>query len=329
MVGFSSEFSRDYFIFEFVAMNRYIQAKVGHIYRYRFVVNGVGGTEMVQAGIIVLYFLYISVMAYIICSNYKKAQRLKSMSEDFLMAIHDIKNFSTNIDASGQVLNAVIKAKNDGIKPDNILKHVEVITSNCREMNRLIESIARTIRLHESNDDRVDCEDIVALVDEAVKICEFYAKKNNILLEVETQWTVKFAELDKGKFIRILSNLIMNGVKYSNYHGRVTVSVYGDNDWIMVSVKDCGKGMNEEELKQVFKKHYRGKNTADVSDISLGIGLYSSQQLARSMGGKIIAESQKDHGSVFTLMLPMKGYHKRKIWNVFTTKKRIDEKTSV
>jgi len=284
---------------------------------------------MVQAGIIVLYFLYISVMAYIIYNNYKKAQRLKFMSEGFLMAIHDIKNYSTNIDASGQVLKAAIKAKNTGIKSDSILKHVEVITNNCREMNRLIESFTTTIKLNESNNDNVDREDIVALVDEAVKICEFYAKKNNILLEVENQWIEKYAELDKGKFIRILSNLIMNGVKYSCEHGRVTVSVYGDDNWIMVSVKDNGKGMNEEELKQVFKKHYRGKNNADITDISLGIGLYSSQQLARSMGGKIIAESQKDQGSVFTLMLPMKGYHKRRIWNIFTSSKSVDEGTSV
>jgi len=267
-------------------------------------------------------------MVYIIYNNYKKAQKLKFMSEGFLMAIHDIKNFSTNIDATGQVLKAAVKAKNDGIKNDNILKHVEVITSNCREMNKLIESCTKAVKLYENNS-RVEHEDIVALAGEAVKLCEFYARKKNIQLEVETQWTEKWVELDNSKFIRILSNLIMNGVKYSNDHGKVTISICGDDDWIKVSVKDRGKGMDDEELKQVFRKHYRGQGTDGVTDISLGIGLYSSQQLARSMGGKIAAESQKDQGSVFTLMLPMKEYHKRKIWNILISNKRIDGETSV
>jgi signal transduction histidine kinase len=284
---------------------------------------------MVQAGTIVLYFLYISVMVYIIYNNYRKAQKLKSMSEGFLMAIHDIKNFSTNIDATGQVLNAAVKAKYDSIKPGNISKHIEVITSNCREMNKLIESFTKAIKQDESDEYGVDYENIIPLVHEAVKICEFYAKKNNILLEVETQWTEKWAKLDKGKFIRILSNLIMNGVKYSNEYGRVIVSVGGDDEWVMVSVKDSGKGMNDEELEKVFKKHYRGKDTVDAADISFGIGLYGSQQLARSMGGKIVAESIKDQGSIFTLILPLKGSLVRRICNIPISNKRVDKETSV
>lgn len=285
---------------------------------------------MVQAGAIIFYSLYIGIMAYIIFKNYEKAKRLKKMSESFLLAIHDIKNYSTNIDAAGQLLKAAANNKSGKLTIDNVSNHIDVIIGNCKEMNGLIESCSKAIKLWEHKDKEIlTNEDIVSLIDEAVKLSKYYSKKKNIGLEVKTKWTEKFVELDKSKFIRILSNLIMNGVKYTNENGRVSISADEEDDWIKICVKDTGKGMNHQELRKIFNKHYSGSNHMGGTDISLGVGLYGSKQLARSMGGWIDAKSVEGEGSEFTLVLPMKSIHRKNILG-FTIKNKIfNNKTSV
>ncbi|WP_175548344.1 sensor histidine kinase [Lutispora thermophila] len=286
--------------------------------------------KMVQAATVILYSLYIGIMAYIIVKNYENARRLKETSERFLLAIHDIKNYSTNIDATGQLLKAAVNSKYGSLAADNLSSHIDVIIGNCKEMNGLIESFSRTIKLWEYSDKGNQVyEDVVSLIDEAVKLSKYYAKKKNVQLEVKSRWSEKLVELDKIKFIRILSNLIMNGVKYSSENGRVLISMDEDNDWIRIHVKDNGKGMNKQELSRVFKKHYRGNSKTDEADISFGIGLYGSKQLARSMDGRIEAKSVEGEGSEFTLILPLKSIHRKNILGITIPNKILNKKTSV
>jgi len=261
----------------------------------------IGGAEMVQASVIVLYFIYLVFIMYIIFLNYSKTKRLKKMNETFLMVIHDIKNYSANIDAAGQFLLA--KAYNEN--NSSMVKHLNIITNNIKEMNGLMESYSKSIKLAETKKENINEAEIVSLVNEAVKLCTFYARRKNIIIEVDSPWPDKIVKLDKSKFIRILSNLIMNAVKYSDENGKIKISIYQDGNFINISIADNGKGMSKNELRNVFKKFYRAEKD-DSNEINLGIGLYGSKKLAKSMGGEIFVESIEGEGSIFTLRIPIK-----------------------
>jgi len=261
----------------------------------------IGGAEMVQASVIVLYFIYLVFIMYIIFLNYSKTKRLKKMNETFLMVIHDIKNYSANIDAAGQFLLA--KAYNEN--NSSMVKHLNIITNNIKEMNGLMESYSKSIKLAETKKENINEAEIVSLVNDAVKLCTFYARRKNIIIEVDSPWPDKIVKLDKSKFIRILSNLIMNAVKYSDENGKIKISIYQDGNFINISIADNGKGMSKNELRNVFKKFYRAEKD-DSNEINLGIGLYGSKKLAKSMGGEIFVESIEGEGSIFTLRIPIK-----------------------
>jgi PAS domain S-box-containing protein len=109
--------------------------------------------------------------------------------------------------------------------------------------------------------------------------------------------------LDNNHIREIIDNLVENAIKYTP-KGDVVVDVTGDEDHVVVSVKDSGIGIPAEDMPHLFQKFYRvdNKDTRDIG--GTGLGLYLSRRLAEIMGGRIWAESVYTRGSTFYVELP-------------------------
>lgn len=109
--------------------------------------------------------------------------------------------------------------------------------------------------------------------------------------------------LDNDHIREILSNLVENAIKYTP-QGEIIVDINGDEDHVVISVKDSGIGIPTEDLGHLFQKFYRvdNKNTREIG--GTGLGLYLSRRLAEIMGGRIWVDSTYGHGSTFFLELP-------------------------
>jgi signal transduction histidine kinase len=99
-------------------------------------------------------------------------------------------------------------------------------------------------------------------------------------------------------------NLLTNAVKYSPQRTEVTVSGLQDGAHIRISVKDQGIGMDQKEVKQIFRKFYRTRKAEESGEAGTGIGLSIVQQIVEQHGGRIEVTSQPGAGSCFTLVLP-------------------------
>jgi len=112
---------------------------------------------------------------------------------------------------------------------------------------------------------------------------------------------------------RILKNLLSNAFKFTN-QGSVTFEVCSlsteelehtnmDTDKaIAFNIHDTGIGIPKDQLKSIFERHKRTKNTKDGS----GLGLHICQKLSHSIGGKIEVKSKVNEGSTFILYIPAK-----------------------
>jgi signal transduction histidine kinase len=103
-------------------------------------------------------------------------------------------------------------------------------------------------------------------------------------------------------------NLLTNAVKYSPQHTEVRVCAWLDvsrgTPWACVAVKDQGIGMDQKEVKQIFRKFYRTRTAEESGEAGTGIGLSIVQQIVEQHGGHIDVVSQLGAGSCFTLVLP-------------------------
>jgi hypothetical protein len=109
--------------------------------------------------------------------------------------------------------------------------------------------------------------------------------------------------LDNDHIREIINNLVDNAIKYTT-RGEVLIDVTGDDERVIISVKDSGIGIPAEDMQHLFQKFYRvdDKNTRDIG--GTGLGLYLCRRLAEIMGGRIWAESIYSRGSTFFVELP-------------------------
>jgi len=109
--------------------------------------------------------------------------------------------------------------------------------------------------------------------------------------------------LDNDHIREVANNLIENAIKYTPM-GEVVVDVNGDDDHVVISVKDSGIGIPVEDMPHLFQKFYRVDNINTREIGGTGLGLYLSRRLAEIMGGRIWADSAYGSGSTFYVELP-------------------------
>lgn len=117
-----------------------------------------------------------------------------------------------------------------------------------------------------------------------------------------------FVQADKGRIIQVISNLLSNAVKFTQ-KGTISISLerkkddnYSNNDYVVISVKDTGQGIDPEILPKLFTKF------ATKSQTGTGLGLFISKSIVESHGGKIWAENNQDtKGATFSFSLPTSG----------------------
>lgn len=113
---------------------------------------------------------------------------------------------------------------------------------------------------------------------------------------------------DEGKLKLILINLVSNAIKFTPSGGKIAVNCVEDDDNVRIQVRDTGCGIPADELERVFEPFVQLQRPLaapnEGSGGGTGLGLAISRDLARGMGGRIFAESQRTQGSVFTLELP-------------------------
>jgi PAS domain S-box-containing protein len=113
---------------------------------------------------------------------------------------------------------------------------------------------------------------------------------------------------DKQKLVQILLNVLSNAVKFTPADGRISVSTARISEELAaISVSDTGLGMSPEELLLVFEPYVQFDNALSREHKGTGLGMPISREMARAMGGDLVATSLQGAGSIFTLTLPLAG----------------------
>lgn len=106
---------------------------------------------------------------------------------------------------------------------------------------------------------------------------------------------------------RVMNNLVTNAIKYSPAKSKIEISVgiTEDNDFVKVSVKDEGIGIEKDVLDRVFDRFYRTENTTHTVK-GTGLGLYLVKTaIEKQHQGKVFVESEINVGSTFSFILPV------------------------
>ena len=110
---------------------------------------------------------------------------------------------------------------------------------------------------------------------------------------------------DPTRAVQILTNLLVNALRYTPAPGRVEVAVSREESMIAFRVSDTGVGLSPEQLAHIFERFYRVDKSRSRAFGGSGIGLTIAQSLAQAMDGEIRVDSVSlGQGSSFILELP-------------------------
>jgi len=126
-------------------------------------------------------------------------------------------------------------------------------------------------------------------------------KKQTINFDFEEESLDLYA--DSLEIKRVIMNLLSNAVNYTGEYGQIIVSSRLNNDTVIISFIDNGKGLSKQEMATLFNKYQ--SFAKKFRQVGTGLGLYLSKQIIESHGGTISVISEEASGSVFTVKLPI------------------------
>ncbi|MDX9881497.1 MAG: ATP-binding protein [Prolixibacteraceae bacterium] len=146
--------------------------------------------------------------------------------------------------------------------------------------------------------------DIVKLTEDAFELEQPLAHLQKISLEFNPRPDKPvMVRADKKRIMEVMTNLIVNGIKYGKKKGFVKVAFYDLHDLVMVEVADNGIGIAKNDLPRVFERFYRVDKSRSREQGGTGLGLSIVKHIIEAHGQTINVKSVIEEGTTFTFTL--------------------------
>jgi two-component system phosphate regulon sensor histidine kinase PhoR len=146
---------------------------------------------------------------------------------------------------------------------------------------------------------------IVDLVQSVFDLLEMVADKKNIILMFDSKYNKAINVFaDQEKIQQVLSNLIVNSIKYGKENGTTEVTIEDlVDDKIIVRIRDNGEGIEKQNIPRLFERFFRVDKSGARSEGGSGLGLSIVKHIIEAHGEKIYVESEFGIGSEFSFTL--------------------------
>lgn len=245
-------------------------------------------------------------------SNAKESRELSSAFNSMLGRLDDSfkkeKEFTDDASHELRTPLAVIKAESEyalGSIDDRaeVEQSLSAIIKETDRMTRLISSLLELSRVDKGsikiNKSRFSLSSMLEGLSEEMSQM---ARERNLSFSSTLEEGI-FVYADEDMIIRSVINLINNAISYSKENGHIDLLLKRNESFAIISVKDDGIGISEEDQKRIFDRFFQVDKARSSS--SSGLGLALVKEMAALNNVTISVESKLGYGSVFTLSIPI------------------------
>lgn len=264
-----------------------------------------------KIGYVLLFLLALGLLLrYVIRRSEKKhAKAIDELNSKKEIEIHEAKiNFFTMIAHEirtpvSLIIGPLEKIMQSTHIPINERQELEIIDRNSQRLLFLVNQLLDFRKVEQK-------EIRMKFTSQSIKelmqaVCERFSptlQQNGVSFSVTYPDEHFHADVDKEALTKVLSNLLTNANKYTQSMIEVHFQEHPERQTFSIEVKDNGKGMNEEELKKIFKPFYQ----ASENKPGTGIGLSIVKGIVEAHHGQVNVTSQPGKGSSFIITLPRK-----------------------
>lgn len=231
---------------------------------------------------------------------------LRNQNEFVRIVSHDLRSPLTSMHGFASML----EAQGVGELNDQQIRFAGKIISGVNQMAALVDNIQDAGRydpetgFYEMERKPVDMIDVVQ------KIANTHlmpAEKQALTLSVNVDPDVPIVNVDTNMIERSITNLVDNAIKYTPDGGHIEVGARRVGSELLITVKDDGLGISEENARMLFQRHFRIRRKEHKLVKGSGLGLFIVRSVARRHGGDAFVESVEGEGSTFGIRIPLRG----------------------
>lgn len=252
---------------------------------------------------IALFALLVGCFAYTLSIIFRQ-KKISEMKTDFINNMtHEFKTpVATIMIASESLRDPEISADDKRV---NRLANI-IYDENVRLGNH-IERVLNIAKL-EKEDLKIEKTDVYlnSIVEDVLDSMHLQVDKVNGTLTKELFAKDDLVIGDELHLSNVMFNLVDNAIKYSPNSPEISVKTYNSNNKIIIAVTDKGMGMTKDQAEKIFDQFYRIP-TGNVHNVKgFGLGLSYVNDIIKRFDGKITVRSEKDKGTTFEVVLPLK-----------------------
>ncbi len=247
-----------------------------------------------------------------ICSDDEIGHLAKTFNEmaDSLEKSEDMrKNFVSDVSHELRTPMTTITGFVEGvldetIPPERQKFYLKIVLDESKRLSKLVTNLLDISRIS-SEEKKLELShfDINEMI--RIAVIGFEQRFNERKLEVnaffEQENEVVIAEKDS--IHRVVNNLLDNAIKFSYENGKIDISTKQQGDKIVISVRNTGVGISEENRKSIFERFFKQDKSRGVNKSGVGLGLYLVKSIIQKHGETITVNSVENEYAEFTFTL--------------------------
>ncbi len=203
----------------------------------------------------------------------------------------------------GYISTLIDGAKND---PELLSKYLKGAEKGVERLTYIVKDLDMITQLESGVMTLDQTEfDILEVVKNVFELCEMKANRKNIsLIFVQNYKDPIWVKGDQQRFQQVVSNLIINSIKYGSQNGTTEVAVENlTKNKVIVRITDNGEGIDKIHIPRIFERFYRVNKSGSRKEGGSGLGLAIVKHILEAHGEKLFVESAVDTGSEFSFTL--------------------------
>lgn len=241
----------------------------------------------------------------VILRDVTTAKSLEEERDEFISVVsHELR--TPIAIAEGTVSNAQLMLDRDDIPLEKSIAAVDMAHDQIVFLSRMVNDLSTLSRAERGVADDPELIDINEMINDLYSEYQPEARNKGLGFDLKLPAKVGKVNVSRLYLKELMQNFVTNAIKYTS-SGSITIIVTPDNakDRVELGVRDTGVGISKADQKRIFEKFYRAEDYRTRESSGTGLGLYVATKLARKLRTHIKVDSRLNHGSMFSIVLPL------------------------
>lgn len=253
---------------------------------------------------IIVFFLITFTVSFVALYSLYRQKKTADVTNDFINNVtHEFKTPIATISLACEALTDPTMSGEKDIRDS----YISIITDENNRLKEMVNTVLEIAQLRKGqikmNVELIDMHELIRKITGSLALM-INSSEGTLNLALNAENHSIFG--DRNHLSSTLTNLIENGVKYSNDKPEILVYTLSDEKNFIVSVSDKGVGIPKKMISKIFNNFYRVPhgNIHNVKGYGLGLGYV--KKIVQLHHGRIEVQSDEGKGSTFTIYLPLK-----------------------